>query len=91
MWVGDCNVDKRQVDIHVEGLTLLNNFARCVTLNVVADGGLGDRQQRKIPDGNAREQKRNERNQENTGRKRLTFHNVSVGPIVRVLNPSDRC
>jgi hypothetical protein len=42
MWVGDGNVDKRQVHIDMEELALLNDVAGCVMLHVVRDEGLGD-------------------------------------------------
>jgi hypothetical protein len=62
--VGDSNVDKRQVHIDMDGLTLLNDVARCVMLHVVGHTGLGSGERRESPNDDAKEQKRNERNEE---------------------------
>jgi hypothetical protein len=45
---------------------------------VVLNGGLGDRERGDIPDDDAKEQNRNERNEEDASRKRLTVHRVSI-------------
>ena len=89
--IGDGNVDKRQVPIDMEGLALLNDLARCVMLHVVGDGGLGGRQRVEIPDDDAKEKKRNERNEGDTSCNQTTFHKISIVPNVIVLNLKDWC
>lgn len=70
---------------------LLNDLARCVMLHVVGDKVLGDRERGEFPDDDAKEQKRNERNEENTTPNETTFQKVSTVLIVIGLNLSDRC
>jgi hypothetical protein len=75
----------------MDGLALLNDLTRCVMLYVVGDERLGDRERGEIPDDDAKEQKRNERNQGDTNRNQITFHKVSLVPAVIALNLNDEC
>ena len=56
VWIGNGNVDKRQVHIDMQGLAALNDLARCAMLHVVVNGGLGDRGPGEIPDGDAKKE-----------------------------------
>jgi hypothetical protein len=70
-------------------LTLLDDPTRCVMLYVVGDEGLGDREGREIPDDQAKERKRNERNERDTSRNQTAFHKFSIVPLVIELNLND--
>jgi hypothetical protein len=76
--VGDSNVDKCQVHVNMDGLALPNDLTRCVMLYVVGDERLGDCERGEIPDDDAKEQKRNERNEAGTSRKQTTLHKTSL-------------
>jgi len=80
--VSDSNLDKRQVHIDTDGLALFNDLARGVMLLVVGDDGSGDRERGEFPDADAKEQKRNERNEDDTSHNQTTFHKVSMVPTV---------
>jgi hypothetical protein len=73
----------------MHGLAVLNDLTRCVTLYVVRDEGLGEREGGEIPDDQAKEKKRNERNEGDTSPNQTAFHNFSSVPFVIRLNLND--
>ena len=58
-------------------------------LHVVGDERLGDRERGEIPDDDAKEQNRHERNEGDTNRDQITFHKVSLVLTVIALNLND--
>jgi len=70
-------------------VTLLNDPARCVVLHVVEDGRLGDCERGQFQGGDAKEQKKDHRNEQNTGRDQTAFHKISIAPGVIGMNLND--
>jgi hypothetical protein len=55
MWVGHRNIDERQFNVNMDGLTLLNDPARRVMLHLAGKGGLGNSGRGEIKAGHAKE------------------------------------
>jgi hypothetical protein len=75
----------------MDEMALLNDLARCVMLHVVGGEGLGHRERGEFPDDDSTEQKRNERNEEDTSGNQTTFHKFSIVLTFIALNLSDCC